>query len=107
VKIVLSRKRHDPVARWVAGWVYRLGVVSGGWSSWSGAGEYERGVYINWRPRSYVLGRPRHFWFDSIRHGHVFYPIIPGEHFIDCGKCIPWPCCGSPDEGHLLTCEET
>ncbi len=102
MRVVLSRKRDDSVARRVAYWAYSLGVVAGGWSSQSGTGEYERGVYLNWWPRPYVLGRQRHLWFHLPRYGHAFYPVF-GDW---CGKCTPWPCCGAIDEPHLPDCEE-
>lgn len=103
-----DRCRHWPWRSWTvtkraAGWAYTLGAISG----------YSVGTVngCNWcvqstiglrGQRPYVLGVSRETWRCWFR-GHR-----RGEHvgFGFCGKCQPWPCCGSELQAHVSGCRE-
>lgn len=102
-----DHRRHPwapwPITHWLASWAYRLGVISGYGTSYSAV---HRGCvgYVHLRGgHPYVLGWPRWKWTCVLR-GHHW----PGEFigFECCGKCVPWPCCGSTTYEHATGCDE-
>lgn len=102
MRVTLSRRHTElgwKVASKVCGWAYSMGVVSGGFYSYTAAGD-ECGVFLDLHPRPYVLGKKRERWLHPVRYGHRFYDVLGM-----CGKCVPWPCCGSIDVGHAADCE--
>lgn len=82
--------------------LYVLGIVKG-WSSCYSA--YCRGcaAHIHWGRSGYLLGWPRWKWRCLLVARHW-----PGEEVLRgmCGKCCPWPCCGSQESGHKGGCPE-
>lgn len=99
----VNRWRYWKLTGWAASWAYRLGVISG-YGAEMGAHEGWRVHAIGWRWRSrpYVLGVKREVWRCWLR-GHR-----RGEEvgFGFCGKCVPWPCCGSIRQAHKPGCGE-
>lgn len=84
--------------RWLLGWAYQLGVISG-WGTTSTSACTGCVSRICWRgQRYYVLGLPRDTWRCLLVGHHR-----PGEPvgFGMCGKCLPCPECGST----TATCE--
>lgn len=94
--------RKWQVTRWLAGQAYALGVI-GGYGTTSGDGHDWCVTYGRFRgSRPYVLGAAKTTWRCWSR-GHR-----RGEEvgFGFCGKCVPWPCCGSEHEAHAAGCTE-
>jgi hypothetical protein len=83
--------------------VYSLGLSSG--SSFCHDGDGTNTVTIHWRgKRCYFLGWPRWKWRCLLKFHHW-----PGELvgcFDFCGKCVPWPCCGSTVRAHVQGCPD-
>jgi hypothetical protein len=106
-----NRCRHWPWRRWRAtGWLvrkaYTLGVISGSGSMW-GSGEYDhkwcvQGLRRRGR-RRYILGVSRETWRRWLV-GHHRRGEEVGFGF--CGKCLPWPCCGSQRVEHAQGCTQ-
>ena len=99
----VNRWRYWPLTRKAASWAYRLGVISG-----YGQAMEERGWRVHmigwrWRSRPYVLGVSRNVWRCWLV-GHHRRGEEVGFGF--CGKCVPWPCCGSQSEDHAAGCRE-
>lgn len=99
--------RHWPWRRWklthrAGSLAYQLGVIAGSGTQWgNGCNHCLTGV--RWRgKRPYLLGAQRETW-RCWRQGHH-----RGEHvgFGYCGKCQPWPCCGSILMAHEPGCPE-
>ena len=99
--------RHWGWRSWRATWwlslkLYALGVSTGGSIT---RGDGHDGCVTFGRMRgnsSYLLGVSRdtwRCWLSGHRRGE---PV--GFGF--CGKCMPWPCCGSIREEHNPTCAE-
>lgn len=89
-------------ACWFNSKLYVLGVISGsGFGSFhrDGVWRYDAHINLDFRPRPYVLGRQRKFWFHLPRFGHGYYEVMGM-----CGKCAPWPCCGSIGYDHAADC---
>lgn len=99
--------RHWP---WRRSWVFRrlarigyaLGVVNG-FSYVGGNGHSGCVTDFHWRgKRSYLFGVSRDTWV-CWRAGHRRgEPVAFGF----CGKCVPWPCCGSERVEHTDGCAE-
>ncbi len=90
------------VTSWLASRAYALGVVA---SSGVSFGDGHDGCvgFVRLRgQRPYILGFSRETWRCWSR-GHR-----RGEHvgFGFCGKCLPWPCCGSQMVEHAAGCKE-
>ena len=92
------KSRRQRVFSWFAGKCYVLGLASGGCSSWSG-NIYSHAIYWTGK-RVYILGWERGNWRCLLRFHH--WPTKHKVAWDMCGKCAPWPCCGStaPNEGH-------
>ena len=101
--------RRWRITHWLIDKAYALGLISGaGFVSQP----HDRGPQaahgIYWRgSRPYVLFWPREKWVCLLRYRHRPYwpdgrPIFGGR----CGKCLPWPCCGSIDLHHVEGCPE-
>lgn len=89
--------------RWAASVAYSLGIIAGYGTTWGDGHKmcttFTRGLRGK---RSYVLGVSRDTW-ECWSRGH-----LRGEPvgFGFCGKCVPWPCCGSITEDHIEGCAE-
>jgi hypothetical protein len=98
-----GRWRSWKVARWVAGQLYALGVISGSCYSY-GAGCRGCVTSINFRgSRPYVLGWPTWKWACVLKFRHW-----PGDYvgFDLCAKSLPCPTCDSKTAGHREDCAE-
>lgn len=99
--------RHWPWRRWkltrrLASWAYQLGVIAGSGTR-TGNGCDWCLYHVSWRgKRPYVLGAARETW----RCWHRGHRRGESVGFGYCGKCIPWPCCGSIRLGHEPGCAE-
>jgi hypothetical protein len=84
-----------------AGWAYSLGIVSGYTVSvWPGGRTHSISLRGG---RPYVLGVKREVWRCWLI-GHHRRGEEVGLGF--CGKCLPWPCCGSHRVHHNAGCSE-
>lgn len=100
-----GRWRGTRAARWAARWAYRLGVISG-YSTGTCDQPGHRWCIrkMSWRGRRpYALGWEAWKWRCLLRFRHW-----PGQEILSgyCGKCLPWPCCGSRTSGHEPECAE-
>jgi hypothetical protein len=103
-----EHSHHGPWRRWkvthrLAGWAYTLGITSASSYRYDGncSGCYT--PYFHGR-RLYVLGLSRGAWRCLLRGRHL--PGEPTGVFDYCGKCLPWPCCGSKRVEHAPKCTE-
>ncbi len=105
-----DRCYHWPWRRWrITGWLamrcYSLGVTSGGGTwTWSDVHDGCRTRLLSLRgKRPYILGVPRETWRCWIVGRHR-----RGEEvgLGLCGKCVPWPCCGSQQVEHVVGCPD-
>ncbi|MEU7980513.1 hypothetical protein AB0B63_18515 [Micromonospora sp. NPDC049081] len=99
--------RHWGWRSWKAIWwlslkLYALGVSKGGSIT---RGDGHDGCVTFGRltgNRSYILGVSRDVWRCWLSGHRRGEPV--GFGF--CGKCVPWPCCGSSREEHNTGCPE-
>lgn len=101
-------------SRW-ASWTYVLGLSAGvsyGIDRW---GAYLYRVIPVWRRGydgkrrlpPYILGWPTGKWRCLLRFGHwPYWPDGRPVAFGMCGRCVPWPCCGSIETGHAEGCRD-
>ena len=104
-------RRHDLTLAWrewtlvhrLASRAYWLGLIGGyglegGKRGWRLFGVRFRGH------RPYVLGFDSTNWlpWHVVRYRHVPNNVGLGI----CGKCVPWPCCGSTSDEHADDCDE-
>ena len=71
---------------------------------WTWKGNGPRTTRIFWRgKRISFLNIPRHKWRCVLKYHHW-----PNDVMIlgMCGKCLPHPCCGSPEWDHAKGCKE-
>lgn len=103
-----DRCYHGGWHRWKATgravrWLYALGVISG--SGWSYGGGHDGCVTFRFdlHRRPYILGVSRDVWRCWLVGRHR-----RGEEvgFGFCGKCVPWPCCGSQTLEHTDGCPD-
>lgn len=82
--------------------LYSLGVVAG-YGSRIGGGCQGCATGIRFGRSGYLLGWPRWKWQCLLSARHW-----PGEEVLRgmCGKCAPWPCCGSTRLAHAGECKE-
>jgi hypothetical protein len=101
------------VFRFVSRYAYTLGLISGGVAGFNHRekGNFQ-GMYLDWKPRPYVLGKEREAWgwlfckpFHRLKRGHWPGPLLTlfGP---TCGTCVPWPCCGATGWRHTDDCAE-
>jgi hypothetical protein len=103
--------RHAGHGRWrrwkithkLSLWSYSMGITVGGATTWDG---HCNGCLNSVRfrgKRHYILGWQREKWRCLLVMRHW-----PGEMVGMglCGKCAPWPCCGSTFEAHTEDCPE-
>ncbi len=94
--------RRTRLFRWFSFWAYSMGIISG--SSHSTGDGCNWCVRLFWRgKRPYVLGFSRETWRCWLKGRHRRGEPV-GFGF--CGKCVPWPCCGSQREAHVQGCAE-
>lgn len=92
------------ITRYLTRRAYSLGVISGSCTSFGdghdGCVTFSRALRGE---RPYILGVSREEWRCwLIGHHRRGEPV--GFGF--CGKCVPWPCCGSIREDHNTGCAE-
>lgn len=95
--------RRWKIAHWLDRRAYALGLTAGGGRRWGG-GCNSCLTGPRWRgKRSYILGWPRENWRCLLQGRHW-----PGEQIGMglCGKCAPWPCCGSTGYEHAVDCPD-
>jgi len=96
------RWRYWPVAQWTARRARSLGVIGGYGLALEDRGWRLFGVRLKGR-RDYILGAPRETWHCwLIGHHRRGEQVGPGF----CGKCVPWPCCGSIRVEHQPGCRD-
>lgn len=98
--------RRWAATKWLTGKVYTSGLAAhgGGWRWGGGHDGCQDRLPGGWlRPRPYVLFVPSEVWRCWLIGHHR-----RGEHvgFGFCGKCVPWPCCGSQVAEHADGCAE-
>lgn len=86
--------------------LYVLGIISG-CGYFSERGKKVVAINLDLHPRPYVLGWQRTKWGCLFKRHHWPYwpegrPVVFGL----CGKCVPWPCCGSIEFEHATGCVE-
>jgi len=100
----MSDWRRWSVVHGLASWAYRLGVI---------AGDGVRGTVTGWRldsvrwrgRRVYLLGWPTMKWECLLlRHHWPYWPEDRPVFMGLCGRCLPWPCCGSIEHDHVSGC---
>lgn len=94
--------RRTRLFRWFSSWAYSMGVISGSCHSAGDGCDWYITLYWKGR-RPYVLGASRETWRCWLKGRHR-----RGEEvgFGFCGKCVPWPCCGSQRVEHETGCAE-
>lgn len=102
-----KRCRHWPWRRWLvtgraAGLAYRLGLISayGVNLGVNGCDGCQVGFRLRGR-RPYLVGIELEGW-RCLARGHRRAHVGAGI----CGRCSPWPCCGSTVEDHAPDCAE-
>jgi hypothetical protein len=94
--------RRWAVTRWAARTSYSLGLASGGSVAYGGGHNGCRQIYLR-GGRPYILGVSRETWRCWLKGRHRRGEEV-GLGF--CGKCVPWPCCGSQTVEHAAGCRE-
>lgn len=95
--------RYWRIAHRLAGRAYWLGIISG--SVLEGSPRGWQLTHVYWRGhRPYALGFDTTNWlpWHVVRYRHLPNNVGMGI----CGKCSPWPCCGSTGMDHADQCEE-
>jgi hypothetical protein len=96
--------RRWAATKWAAGKAYSLGVISGYSLNGHAPGGWCVGFHRALRgKRPYLLGVSRETWRCWLI-GHHRRGEEVGFGF--CGKCVPWPCCGSQRQEHVAGCVE-
>lgn len=106
--------RYWRIVHWFCRTGYLLGFISGWSFGWGGGNPQPEGF---WRKGAsvgsitffgrpiYVLGWRREKWGCLFLRRH--WPYWPGGEpvaFGRCGRCMPWPCCGSIEREHGRYC---
>lgn len=100
--------QHWPWRRWkitgrLLGWAASAGLIAGYSVTFGMDGHDGCRGRVSWRGKRHsILGADREIW-RCWRAGHR-----RGVHIAlgYCGKCLPWPCCGSTGEDHADGCEQ-
>jgi len=95
--------RRWKLTHWLAGRAYTLGICSSGGSTWGNGHDWCMDSPRLRGKRHYILGVSREVWRCWLV-GHHRRGEEVGFGF--CGKCVPWPCCGSQLEAHTAGCVE-
>lgn len=97
--------RRWRLSHWIAGRLYTSGITSGGggWAHGDGCNGCMFSLPRFRGKRVYILFVKRETWRCWLRGRHR-----RGEEvgFGFCGKCAPWPCCGSITVEHDPGCAE-
>ena len=106
-----TRCRHWGWRRWaltrrISCWGYTIGITTGACYTFDpgphGCDGCISGTRVRGK-RTYILGIRREVWRCWLV-GHHRRGIEVG--YGNCGKCVPWPCCGSQQEAHVPGCPE-
>jgi hypothetical protein len=90
-------------------WGYALGVHAGAGWRMEATGSWDTITWraFRWTRRPYALGWPIEKWRCLLRYRH--WPHWPGGSPVAlgmCGRCCPWPCCGSIEQDHADDCTD-
>jgi hypothetical protein len=95
--------RRTRAFRKLVGVAYILGVITGSGSTWGDGHDWCVTITHFRGERPYILGFSRETWRCWLKGRHRRGEPV-GFGF--CGKCVPWPCCGSKREAHNPGCVE-